>query len=276
MSWYEKTIETEKPANGTGGGLLMTKGDLGLIAALKEECRFILKSNGWKRLETEQKVAVYERGKRGYKVRLMISGIGGARAKAALQHLFLGFSPATVISLGYGGALDPELGVGELVWGMRVFHWEQEKERLSPGRDMASPPQEILERPPAGLLWRKGFLVSVDRFVEKKRVRTALDPELVPAAVDMETYALSRALEETGIPLLALKAISDELGLEIAPTISRWTDDDLQVQAHRIVRDLIHHPGNIAFFPRLYRRSLTASRSLAMGIRTLLDQWARD
>lgn len=253
----------------------MNKGELGLMAAMKEECRLVLKWDGWRRLETGSGLTMYEREEREVRVRLVISGIGGARAMASLQTLLNGFSPRVVVSFGYGGALDPQLHVGDLVWGRQVFHWEEGRGGLTPGPDLACPPREILERPPGEVPWRMGCLVTADRLVEKERVSRQLEPQFAPATLDMETYALSKAMEDLGIPMIGLRAVSDELRLEISPIVSGWTDEALQIRASRITGDLLRHPGRIVFMIRLFRRSRMASRSLTKALRLLLDYWTK-
>jgi adenosylhomocysteine nucleosidase len=253
----------------------MKSAGLGLTAALREECHFVLKWDGWRRREGEPGPPVYEREEGGTRIRLVVSGVGGTLATEGLKPLLHGFLPETVVSFGFGGALGPELGVADLIWGKRVFHWEGEETGLTPGRELEAPPPKLSEDARGGGPWREGVFVSVDTLVEKERVRKALDPRWTPAIVEMETYALSSALSRVAIPLVGLRAVSDELGLEIAPIISGWTDENHRVRGSRIIADLLRHPRRIGLLMGLFSRSRKASRSLATALRVVLNHWMK-
>jgi hypothetical protein len=196
--------------------------------------------------------------------------MGGARAAAGLEALLEGFHPEAVLSLGFGGALDASVGVGDLVWGRKVVGWCEEKGPWG-SLDLAHPLQPESWAGGSGPRTALGFLVSVERPVDKARVRAHLAGAMGPSVLEMETHALARALQGTGIPLMGLRAVSDEWDFDPAPVVRGWMDDDLRVRPWKVMGDVLRHPGRVALLHGLYRRSRMAAASLARGIGALLD-----
>jgi len=93
----------------------------------------------------------------------------------------------------------------------------------------------------------------------------------MPAVLEMETYGLSLALEALGIPLAALRCVSDERQLEAGPVVRRWVDDTLRLRASMLMEDLFRHPAKTGLLVKFFSRSRVASRSLAMGLRWALE-----
>jgi len=251
------------------GSSVSGKVALGLVCAMKEECRCVLRWRGWRRVAYPPRgVPVFERERGNLTLRLVIAGMGGNRAVRALGPLLHEFRPERVVCFGFGGSLVESLRVGDLVWGKAVARWEEGR-GLSPYRPLASAPRAAWchERPTL----RQGYLVSVDGFVPKGAVARSLPPAWTPAVLEMETYGLSLALEALGIPLAVLRCVSDELELEAGPLVRRWVDDTLRLQASMLMEDLFRHPARTGLLVKLFRRSRLASRSLAMGLRWALE-----
>jgi adenosylhomocysteine nucleosidase len=244
------------------------RANLGLIAALLEECRFVLRWKGWARRSAENPTRLFEH--RGLGLRLVISGMGGRRAKIGLETLLDSFHPETVVCFGFGGALDPSLRVGDLIWGREALLWEEGR-GVSGRIALATPPERSMSRILPGTRWVGGSLVSVERFVNKSMVRQDLDPGCPPAVLEMETHALGEALLQRGIPLMGLRAVSDEWDFDPGPVVRKWVDDDLRIRAWRVISDVLRHPTRFALLIRLFQRSRVAAASLAEGIRALLN-----
>ncbi len=247
---------------------------LGLICALRQECRCLLAHGGWRRLPARLPEWEHEERGAGGRTRLVISGMGGKRAEAGLELLLEGFDPEAVISFGFGGALDPALRVGDLIWGKEVFRWEEGK-GVSGELKLTAPSEALLEKASPPAHWRDGFLVSVEGFVPKARVRGALDSQLSPALLEMETYALAAALKKRGLPLLGLRAVSDEWGLEAGRVVGRWMDETLRVRPGKMLLDLFFHPWRAMYLCELMERSWVAARALGRAIPVVLGEWEK-
>jgi nucleoside phosphorylase len=248
---------------------------LGLIAALRRECRDVLKWKGWKRIAPGSSPPQYERQEQGKEIRLVIAGIGPARAKAALEGLLGGFYPQILVSLGYASSLDPSLRPGDVVVGKEVLLWEAEQGSRVLGASLQRPTQQVLDHFPPEIHCREGVLVSVEQFVDKLALSQRLHPKYFPAALEMETFMLAQTLEKGPgkVSLIGLRAVSDELGFEIAPFLRKWVDETLQVKGWLLIRDLVCHPARVRILAGLYRRSRLASKSLASALRVIINHW---
>lgn len=159
------------------------------------------------------------------RVVLAVVGMGPERAEAGLSALrapnlseLLGEVDG-VVSVGYVGALDPELRLGDLVVAERV---------LTPrGEQFASDAAWVAhaERILGGKL---GAVVSVDKVVEHPKDKHALyaDPcwSTRPLALDMESAAIAREAERQGLRFLGLKVVLDcaHEALRITPSKLFW------------------------------------------------------
>ncbi len=242
---------------------------LGLICALEEECRYILDWGGWRGYRQVGRNPMFEMRRGSLRLRLVVSGMGGVRAVSALRELLDGFRPDQLICFGFAGALDGSLRVGELIWGKGVAKWEEGR-RLSPWRELAPAPAGMVAPRHGGSAPCEGHLVSVDAPTPKAAVRGLVGPAEAPAVMEMETYDLSLALEPLGIPLGALRAVSDESALDAGAAVRRWLDDTLRFRPSMLMADLARHPLRIGLLARLFLRSRAAARSLDMGLRALL------
>lgn len=177
------------------------------------------------------------------RVVLAVVGMGPERAEAGLRALrapevadVLGEIDA-VVSVGFAGALDPTLTLGELVVAERV---------LTPNEAFASDPAwvEHARRIPLAKL---GAVVSVSQLVQHPKDKLALyaDPTwpMRPLALDMESAAIAREAARHGLPFIGLKVVLDRAHEELRITPSK--------------------------LPWLMRASKTASERLGEGLRVL-------
>lgn len=243
---------------------------MGLICALKEECRYMLGWGGWTGPSHAGRSSLFERRTGPLRLRLLVCGMGGKRAVSGLRDLLEGFQPDGVICLGFAGALEGSLRVGDLVWGKEVAKWEDGR-GLSPWRRLAPAPEGLVAEQDGRFGLREGYLVSVETLTLKAALRSFVTPALEPTVMEMETYSLSMALEPLGIPLGALRAVSDEAGFDAGKAVKGWMDDTLRLRPWMLVEDLARHPHRIGLLLRLFRRSRVAARSLEMGLRAVLS-----
>jgi adenosylhomocysteine nucleosidase len=132
--------------------------------------------------------AAFRRTVAGRGVRIIHTGVGPHAARAALELAVCGELPERVISSGFAGALTPELRVGDVVCDRGI-------EGDVRGARFASA-QAVL---------------ATAREKREFRERTGAD------VVDMETDAIREVCAAAGVPMMALRVISDgpedDLGL---------------------------------------------------------------
>jgi adenosylhomocysteine nucleosidase len=182
----------------------------------------------------------------------LAGGIGAAAAGRAAERL-LADPPEALLSVGFCGALDPGLRVGDLVAAECVV------EEAS-GEVFAADPRLLAAAP-----GRRGTLVTARNLVRTPADRARLDG----LACDLESAAAARVAAGAGIPFLALRAVSDETR-HILPDFDRLTDAAGRLRPWAALCHVVIRPWELARLLRLWPASRRAGRALAAGVDDLL------
>lgn len=172
-----------------------------IVAALEREVRPLVKA--W---------LVQEHDHGGRRFRFLKSenavvvcgGVGSEAARRAAEAVIELYAPAVVYSIGFAGALDHGLKVGDVIQPRLVVN----------AGDGSSATLESGE----GLLVTFGALANPE---QKAKLREAYGAQ----AVDMEASAVARAAELRGVPFGVIKAISDDSDFEF-PSTERFVNAD--------------------------------------------------
>jgi adenosylhomocysteine nucleosidase len=121
------------------------------------------------------------------------TGIGRAAAEAKTRAVLAEFRPNWLLCAGYAGALESHLVHGQVVV----------------SRNFSAP--ELVARCHCPQV----VLTTADHAVETVPEKATLARETGAQVVDMETSAVARVCGEHGVPLLAVRAISDTAGQRI-------------------------------------------------------------
>jgi len=126
-----------------------------------------------------------------------VADLLGARLKDALTH----YKIAGIISVGLGGALSPDLSVGDWVVGERVTDgattWETDAAWKTALATSLGPTA------------RRGVIVGSDTMVANADAKAALRKTTGALAVDMESHVAARIASAHGLPFAALRVMSD-------------------------------------------------------------------
>ena len=181
---------SDAPLNGSGQ-TAMSKA--GIVAALEREVRPFLK--GWDSREREHEGRRFRFFERSDWV-LIAGGIGPEAARRASEALLVLYRPNVVYSVGYAGALNPSLKVGNLVRAARVINSKDGSSVQIPNGN--------------GVLVSYGAVASPQ---QKIKLRDAFAAQ----AVDMEASAVASAAQARGVEFRTVKVISDEFAFELPP-----------------------------------------------------------
>jgi adenosylhomocysteine nucleosidase len=171
-----------------------------IVAALEREVKPALK--GWRVLEAEHEGRHFRLYENDCCV-LVCGGIGVEAARRAAELLITRYQPEMIVSLGFAGALDATMNVGDIF----VPH------RVRDARDGSTLEVEGGE----------GELVtfaSIATAAQKAKLATAYGAQ----AVDMEGAAVARAARLHGIRFKAVKAISDDNNFDM-PELENFIKD---------------------------------------------------
>ena len=190
----------------------------------------------------------------GHPVLVAHCGVGPAAAARATTELLAAHRPRMLIATGFAGALDPALALGALVIGGNV-----------------SARELIARAPQSGA--HIGHLTSVATPVESPAARRALAAATGAIAVDMETASIAAACARTGVPLLAVRAISDLANDSLPVPFAEWFDLARQrPRPLRLLLFLARHPSRVAPFTRFVRGLAPARAALASFLLELISR----
>jgi adenosylhomocysteine nucleosidase len=220
-----------------------------IVAALEREVSGLTRS--WKRVEQRydgRRFVFLERDG----VVVVCGGIGLDAARRAAEAVIALYHPMELHSVGFAGALDGELRVGDMIAPSVVIDARDGSRAFVPGAD------------------RQDSLVTymaVAGVQQKKQLAHAFGAR----AVDMEAAAVAAAAGAHGIPFAATKVISDESNFEI-PEMDRFIDAQGRFRT-------VNFAVFIAQRPWLWRRvAMLAgnSRKAARVLGVHLERWVQD
>jgi adenosylhomocysteine nucleosidase len=166
-----------------------------------------------------------------------IGGEAGRRATEAVIHLD---EPTLLVSVGFAGALNPELKVGNILVPSAVVD-ANDGSRFETGSG-------------SGVVLSFPLIAGA---AQKAKLAKAYGAD----AVDMEGAAVGRGAQTHGIPFMAVKSISDELGFELPP-MQRFVDSSGQFRSLAFAAFVCVRPWLWNKTLRLYRNCAEASNSL--------------
>jgi adenosylhomocysteine nucleosidase len=208
-----------------------------MVAALEREVRPLVK--GWIGVEREYLGRGFKFFEHGEAV-LVFGGIGADAARRATEAAIALYEPELVLSVGFAGAVDPALKVGEIFSPCRVIDVQ----------DGSSVETGIGD----------GVLVSVAAIAGAEQ-KAKIAESYGAQAVDMEASAVARGAQARGVRFMAVKAISDESTF-VMPSMDRFVDRDGQFRETAFAASVAAQPWLWSKVFHLARNSAKASRAL--------------
>ncbi len=214
-----------------------------IIAALPREVKHLVR--GWQVHKLPNKTIAFTND---FAV-VACAGMGSARATLALQAAMALKPVTTVLSVGFAGACDPSLHVGDVVHAGVVID-SQSGERYSDSQF-----KQVLVSAPA--------IASIK---EKLRLRESYGA----SAVDMEAATVARIAQAHGLTFHAIKAISDESSFELQE-LAHFATHDGQFREAAFAVYSVARPHLWPKLLHLARNSKGAVQSLTAELASQLD-----
>lgn len=189
-------------------------------------------------------------------------GVGSAKAARAAGAL-LSHRPPFVISAGLCGGLAPETKREDLYFAERVIDkagrsWELDL-RVDRAALLAVPGRHV------------GTLLTNDRVVGKPAERKTLFETTHAGAVDMETAAVAEACAAAGVPLLAVRIVSDGAAEELPAEVEKLlAQKSTMGQVGAAFGAIWKRPGSLQDMFRLQQTALECSDRLAKFLEGML------
>lgn len=212
---------------------------IAFVAALEREVAPLVQM--WQRRILEydgRRHRVFESGE----AVLICGGIGAGAARRATEAIIRDAAPSRIVSVGFAGALDPALKVGDVIEPGVVINGNDGS------RTNAGTGEYALVSYPA-----------VCGREQKKKLREAFRAALV----DMEAAAVAQGAEARGIEFGALKVVSDDAEFAM-PDVQRFvtSDGDFRTSAFAL---------HVAIRPWLWARTIALGRNSARASRALCN-----
>lgn len=244
-----KPCSTGSIGCGDRGQRVPATAKVAIVAALEREVRPLVKR--WSSVVREHEGRRFKFFESGHAV-LVCAGIGAEAARRATEAVIAIYHPELVQSVGFAGALDSVLKIGEI---------------FTPGRVIDARDGSSVETGTG-----RGVLLSVAAVAgaaQKMKLAQGYDAQ----AVDMEAAGVARGAQVHGIAFKVTKAISDEASFEML-ALDRFVDGSGRFRAARFVIFAALRPGLWAGVIRLARNSAKASRALCSELNRTINQHA--
>ncbi|HJV34439.1 nucleoside phosphorylase [Geomonas sp.] len=250
----------------------MNKDCIGVIAAMPEEIAPLL---GRVRDVRKDKVGgfnVYRFSTGGgTPVVLVESGMGPKHAAAATKLLIEQESLRVIVNFGFGGGVLPGLEVGELVLAERVLLLETGGVSEAAGCDPALCDPLIESCRSAGIALKRGTFITAASIMNKKEVAEKF-PGMTNPVLEMETAAVAATARRAGIPVVAVRGISDAADEELGFSLEEFCDAELNIRIGRVLWCLAKRPWIIPQLLRLASNTKRAGKMLAPCLELLLEK----
>ncbi len=201
----------------------------------------------------------------GVPIVLVRSGMGRDRARRALVEIAAKWDLKEVISIGYAGALDPSLEVGDLVVADKII--EMDSSRSDEDMKSYSLNKEILNT--TGEIHRK-ILLTVDRVAATPQEKKKLREKYSAVAVDMETSALAEEAKARNLSFISVRAITDTADQELIDC-SYLVEEDGEVSKLKAGWHVLTHPGDLKGMIELGQHAKIATANLTEFLRQYFE-----
>tara|TARA_R110002111_G_scaffold209173_1_gene273111 strand:- start:179 stop:937 length:759 start_codon:yes stop_codon:yes gene_type:complete len=168
------------------------------------------------------------------KVAVVQTGVGFARARAATQALVDAHSPPWVLSVGFSGALQTGMKVGDIVVATSVadLHGQELK------NDVHFP-----EDPEQGLY--VGRIINTDQIVRTVEEKLQLAEKYDALAVDLESLAVAQVCAAEKKGFMAIRVISDDCSADLPPEVMSILGETGAVRAGAALGAVFKRPESI-------------------------------
>jgi adenosylhomocysteine nucleosidase len=221
---------------------------IGIVTAMATEVWPLVRN--WRRVAVDiagRKCHFFEDGDAA----VLCGGIGYEAGRRAAEAIIAHAEPDLLIAAGLAGALRPGIRIGQTYTPAAVIDAGTGR-RLEFGRG-------------------EGVVVSSRAIAGAQHKRELAAGFAEAEIVDMEGFAVAEVARAHGIPVIAAKAVSDELDF-VMPPLQRFVSPDGLFQAGRFTLSAVVHPGWWPQIAALKRNSDRAARALGRVLQQLIEQ----
>lgn len=197
----------------------------------------------------------------GIRVASVESGAGVHKAERATRALIDGHAPSWVIACGFAGALRADVKIGDIVVSNSVV--DQNDASLETPHGMQADPANGLH---------VGPVLTADHIVRFVDERRSLAAEFGAIACDMESHAVATVCREAKIPLMIVRAITDDLSADLPAEVHALLASSGAGRLGATVGALWNRPESAKDLWKLREHAVLAARRLAPFLAGVVEQ----
>lgn len=229
-----------------------------VVFALRRESMYFRRAYPYRQRFADAPCWAEFRGSAGQTVLMLESGVGAAAMATALRWCLseprlhgVPYRPRFLISVGFSGALQSGLGVGDGVVATDIVdlqnqYWPTSLSRRSKDQKIAF-----------------GRLLTVPELVGDPQEKRRLGQRYAALAVDMESAIVAQLCHEHSIPFACLRVISDDWNTPLSPHLLELLRRG-RVSLPRAMAKVLRHPSLIGELWRLEGHTREAAKKLLM------------
>ena len=199
------------------------------------------------------------------RIAVVESGAGANLAARATNTLIDGHAPKWVVSVGFSGALQPHLKVGDLVVANAIV--DRQGKGLSVPVQMQSAPQDRLF---------VGKFINTEQIVRLAADKQQLGESTGALAVDMESLAVARVCAERNIRFMSVRVISDDLSKDLPQEVLSVFGSTGYRRAGAVLSALWNRPSSWSDMWQLREQAVVAAARLGLFLRNVVERLGED
>ena len=212
----------------------------------------------------------------GFPITLVQAGVG-KNVSEIIHQLSKYFRIQLMISSGFAGSVNPQVGVGDLIIGKHVLaslrEVSEEEIRIDSTLPCDASVVELAVKlcSTNSLRFHCGDILSVDKIIRQSSLKRHIGKQTSAIAVDMESFAIAERANAMGIPFVIVRAISDGM------------DEDMEIGENMVTkgggvnisataRYLLNKPHRIPYLNRLRKQTRLATNTLSTFFPNFITQ----
>lgn len=184
-------------------------------------------------------------------IRILLTGIGKKNAEKAVRDYLQKNTPQQVFTCGFAGGLDPNLNIGDVVFG--TVDWLVDKALAEAGARPAS-------------------FYCAPHMVTTAKAKAELREKTRASVVEMESVFIYQVCLEHNISCATVRVISDVAEEDLPLDFNQLSNPDQSLNFGKLAWAVAKSPGKIPALLRLQRNSKFAAERLATVLKKVIDQ----
>jgi len=246
---------------------------IALLGAFGQEIAGLHKQMAVEEVVASPVCKVYRGQLRGKACLLVQTGIGRRRAEKATGFVLERYPVTAMVSLGFAGALTPDLRIGDVVVCATVRRASGfgKDEGLAEAYAADTGLVALASTGPAGTATRfsLGTSVTTPRVVSGARAKQELSREFQARVVDMESYWIAMMASSRRVPFIAIRSASDTLQDDLR-AVDHILDSEGKVLWKRVAPYFLQHPHHLPSMFTAFRNMRRAERNLTAFVSDLV------